>query len=254
MILPAPTRAQPPPPAVPMEPAVPGERRWPPEGEAPEAEELERRAETVRDYLVALRGGAPFLSGGDDRLLLSWLEAGLPVARILAAVDTVAERRRRQRSRQRLTLTACKKAVESGPRVGEAAPRPAREAAALPGAGAGLRGLAEEIAALPVSEALEVARRELVTALTVVARTDGHPDAQGRAAVAAIARFHVAAWAAADDEHAALRAQAEARLASLRGLVTGSEWQELVEEAARDLLRQRIPAVSARAVWDRLAP
>lgn len=260
MILPAPTRAQPPPPGVATEPAVPGPRPSPSEGGAVGADDLDLRAETVRDYLVSLRGGAPFLSGEDDRLLLSWLEAGLPVARILAAVDAVADRRRRQKSRRRLTLAACKKAVESGG-TGSAGPAPsAREGPAVggegevSGPGAPLAALAREIEASALPPALEEAGRALVAELRAVARSPAHPDELGRTATAAIARFHAAAWAAAAAEHAALHAQAEARLAALRTLVTGAEWQDLVEEAARDLLRQRIPAVSARAVWDRLAP
>ena len=35
---------------------------------------IEAAAEEVRAHLVALRGGAPFLSPGDARLLLRWLD------------------------------------------------------------------------------------------------------------------------------------------------------------------------------------
>ena len=42
---------------------------------------MEANAEEVRAYLVAVRGGAPFLSAADGRLLIHWLEQGFSVAR-----------------------------------------------------------------------------------------------------------------------------------------------------------------------------
>ena len=59
-----------------------------------DAASLAAMAEEVRAYVVAARGGAPFLSAADGRLLVRWLESGISVARILAAVDEVAEKRR----------------------------------------------------------------------------------------------------------------------------------------------------------------
>ena len=73
---------------------------------------LEEKAEEVRAYLVAVRGGAPFLSAADGRLLVRWLEQGFSVARILAGVDEIAEKRRKKMTRGRLTLTACRRSIE----------------------------------------------------------------------------------------------------------------------------------------------
>ena len=81
------------------------------------------QAEQVRAYLVHVRGGAPFLSGADGRLLLSWLEAGISVPKILVAIDKTAARRRAKRSRSRLTLNACRKSV-TGQTPREIAPAP----------------------------------------------------------------------------------------------------------------------------------
>ena len=53
---------------------------------------LADKAEEVRAYVVAVRGGAPFLSAADGRLLVQWLERGISVGRILAAIDEVAEK------------------------------------------------------------------------------------------------------------------------------------------------------------------
>ena len=76
------------------------------------APSLAVQAEEVRAYVVAVRGGAPFLSAADGRLLVGWLEGGVSVARILAAVDEVAEKRRKKRTRGRLSLTACRRSIE----------------------------------------------------------------------------------------------------------------------------------------------
>ena len=69
-------------------------------------------AEEVRLYLVTLRGGAPFLSGRDGRILLEWLENGWSVAQISSVMDQVAEDRARKRCRSRMTLSACKTHLE----------------------------------------------------------------------------------------------------------------------------------------------
>ena len=67
--------------------------------------EKARAAEVVSRYVVMLRGGAPFLSAADGKLLLSWLDRGLSVPIILAGVDKVAERRRKsKRVRRPLSL------------------------------------------------------------------------------------------------------------------------------------------------------
>ena len=65
-------------------------------------------AEQVREYLVSVRGGAPFLSGADCQLLVTWLDEEIPVPAILCAIDRVSLRRRAKRVRTRLSLNACK--------------------------------------------------------------------------------------------------------------------------------------------------
>ena len=65
-------------------------------------------AEHVRSYLISLRGGAPFLSGADGRLLVQWLDDQIPVPVILSALDRVSLRRRAKRVRTRLSLNVCK--------------------------------------------------------------------------------------------------------------------------------------------------
>jgi len=224
--------------------------------DATDLADLPARAEEVRDYLVAVRGGAPFLSSVDDRLLLDWLRQGVPVTLILASIDQVADQRRRKRSKSRLTLAACKKTVEKQ-RAGAGAERlgagggasaPPRVAAPR------LATLATEVRALPVPPALAPAATELAAELELLAGQTDHADTIGRAATAAVTRFQARAWEATAQEHPTLRAQAETQLASLRSALSEPDWAALVDEVAHDLVRQRTPVVCARQVWDRLGP
>lgn len=231
-----------------------------PEAGTPAADrdrDVEGRAAEVSDYLVAIRGGAPFLSARDNHLLLGWLEAGLPVPCILAGIDDVALRRRRKRVQSRLTLTACKKAIESArgrtPTSADPDTDISQPRTTAPGL-AGLAALATELAHQSVSPPLLPELQALVLTLSDLASRSEHVDQIGRQAAAAVTRFHTAAWKAATSEHEALRKQAEAQLAPMRDILRGPAWSDMVEEVARDLLRQRTPAVSARRVWDTIAP
>lgn len=206
--------------------------------------DLADRAEAVRDYLVAVRGGAPFLSSVDERLLLAWLSDGVPVLAIAAAIDTVAERRRRRRARGRMGLSSCAKELTTQTTL------PAVGSPASPGR---LAALLAELRAMAVEASLELDREALCAELQAMDGSSSHPDELGRAAALAIRRFHAAAWLAASAEHPKLRARAEALLESLRSSLGEADWAELVEEQARDLLRRRFPAVSAKRVWDTLS-
>lgn len=216
------------------------------------ASALQDAAAEVQDYVVGLRGGAAFLSGADSQLLGDWLRAGLPVALILAAVDDVADKRRRKRSRKRLTLSDCRKAVEKRWSGSGAVRLPDTAGAAPDGATAALSALAEEVAGQVLSAEALAPQAELVATLMGLAAEGGGPAELGQRAVAAVSRFHAAVWEASAHRHGALRERAEAELAALRGAVPPTAWAELVEEVARDLLRQEHPSVSARRVWDSL--
>ncbi|MGC6492270.1 MAG: hypothetical protein ACON5B_05455, partial [Myxococcota bacterium] len=80
-------------------------------------EPLQAAAETVRRHLVALRGGAPFLSPSDAHQLLTWLEEGRGVGQILVAVERAATRRTRQRIRAPLSLTHARRYLKTAPAV-----------------------------------------------------------------------------------------------------------------------------------------
>ena len=71
--------------------------------------EYQRACEQVREHLVSLRGGAPFMSPADVSLLLDWLDGGLEVVQILLAMERLAEARQKTRSRAPFTLAKVKR-------------------------------------------------------------------------------------------------------------------------------------------------
>lgn len=203
-------------------------------------EHLRESALAVVDHLSSLRGGGLFLSGVDGVLLVDWLESGVPPALIAVALERVAERRRKRRVKSRLSLGSCKGEVKRLCKRGlptSLAGPPASPAVQVPVVPAGSPEL-EQLAAS--------AQREL----------DGLPGGDAATvsdlAMAIVRRFHEACWLAAQDEHPALREAAAAELTDFQGSMDPTHWAEAVEEAARDLLRQRFPRLSAVAVWDRL--
>ena len=149
---------------------------------------LADKAEEVRAYVVAVRGGAPFLSAADGRLLVQWLERGISVGRILAAIDEVAEKRRKKRTRRRLTLTACKRSIErrSAPSVAPPSPRTETDLT--------LRAFAAELATMDVEPHLSGERDRLVARIGAL---KGSPERITTDAIAACRTFQEAAWLAA---------------------------------------------------------
>ncbi len=224
-------------------------------------DELTEAADEVRAFLVAVRGGAPFLSGADGRLLVEWLESGVSVASILAAIEAAAARRAKKATRTRLSLDACK---------GELKRRQERRAAPavapLPAPGGAqdwpaLGALAAEIARSTVPEGLEPARAQLLRSLgrlatgrTVDGATLDDPTGEqvARQAIAAVRVFQDAAWHAAAPRRETLLAEAADTLSALRDLISEDAFAAAAEEVARDRLRAETPLVSAQVVWDRI--
>lgn len=217
-----------------------------PEAEIDNLDELAEHAEDVRAYLVGLRGGAPFLSGADSRLLHTWLTEGVSPSIIMASMDRVAVRRRKRRTRGRMTLSACRSEIR---KMLGARPRPAEE----PSLG-GLALLAEELAVLTIAPSLTQHRNTLSAELARIATCASDADLEdlARQAISACRRFHEAVWEALIDQHAALVQDAATELDALRGVLRGGAWAAAVEEVARDRVRARYPRVSAQAVWDAL--
>lgn len=214
-------------------------------------QELSARAEEVTAYLVTLRGGAPFLSGADGRLLVRWLDQGVPVPTILTALDQVAERRRKRRTRSRLSLNAAKGVVKKA--IG-AAPDPVFVPTKGPDTGAlaaARDAYADALAAMPLETGAEPLRAALLSGVRA-APTDS-VDGAATAVIAACRRFHDARWSGLPDgDRAALEADCRVALATLADTVDAAVLGDLIEEAARDALRARTPLVSAREAWTRL--
>lgn len=217
---------------------------------APAADALEARCEEVRAHLVSARGGAPFLSGADGRLLLRWVESGVPLPAILSAIDAAVERRRRRPVRGRLSLSACGKELERwAPRA--AAPSPA---AAPPAQAKGaLAAYLDEVSALVPGPPFSAPHARLLEELRESAELEA-VEAAAAAAMRAVRRFHEGCWEALAEGQAPLLAEAERGLDALRSALSPATFAELVESAARDQVRARFPTLSAREVWDRLQP
>lgn len=207
---------------------------------------LEADSEDVRAYLVGIRGGAPFLSAADGRLLIRWLDGGISSVAIMAAIDRVAEGRRKRRgkgkpARGRLTLAACRKQVEKSPSNRVSTPVvPANV----------LARWRVKVAKLKVSPEISPALLTLVAQVTAL--PSGDLDTIAKAATQACRDFHDATWTAVKCEHAALQAAATEELAALASILDEAAFAGAVEAVARDQVRARFPLVSAQAVWDTL--
>jgi len=230
---------------------------------APSTHELGPLAEEVRAHLVEARGGAPFLSAADGQLLLDWLDSGVPVPLILAAIDRVVIRRRKKRVRSRLTLKACKgevaKALKKqaarntqGALLAEASCAPVPDGA--PSHASALHGLIEELECVEVASEMRQAWRTLLSDLRELAEEAPALEQATVRAIGAARDFQREAWSAMAAHHPSLRQAARVELAHLEGAVSERIFLELLEETARDQLRRRFPLVSADQLWDRLQP
>ena len=212
----------------------------------PESPDIATKAEEVRAYVVAARGGAPFLSAADGRLLVRWLETGVSVARILAAVDEVAIKRRKKRARGRLTLSSCRRIIEGK----KNAPPPSNSV--QPIADGQLERYAQALTDMPTSPELDSEKDRLVERIRRAMRA-GDPEQVAMDAIAAVRAFHESAWSLAASRHPEIREQARAELSALSAVLSAEAFEAAIEEVARDIVRRENPLVSATAVWDRLS-
>lgn len=216
-------------------------------------------AERVRRHLVALRGGAPFLSPNDAALIVSWLERGVCVAHVLGAIEAAADRRRAQRRRVPLALEHARQELSrlqkklnvqvtpEAPVVAEGDQAWPQDAAAHP-----LHALAEPLGRcgdhpaaavlVPLGEAL-------------LALDPAEPAALLDAASLLITTALDAAWVTLgpagrqpylDLAHAALQ--------DLANLLDEGIVLQLTEEHARGLLREELPALSTNALLRAVYP
>lgn len=204
----------------------------------------QQAAEEIRQHLVTLRGGAPFLSPADALQLLSWLDDGVSVPVILLALERAAEARRKRRAMTRLSLCHAKRHLN----------RPTKSI--FQGHIHPPKAPAHPLAPL-VDELLNQAHRDCrKEALTALARALGglptdDPQTLVRCALTAIRNFLATAWNDLTEEqrqkHLAL---AQAELGDYAGLVDEPTLLAAAEELARDKLRQSYKLLTAAALWD----
>ena len=212
--------------------------------------DITEKAEEVRAYLVAARGGAPFLSAADGRLLVRWLEGGISVAKILAAVDEVAIKRRKKRARGRLSLSSCRRIIE-GKKNSISLDQPVKRG----GTGNSehpLEAYAQALSHMPVPEQLTGEREKLAKRIRSAMQSE-NDEQTGLDAIASIRIFHETVWNFCSENHSNLRAEARLELSALKEVLSTEAFESAVEEVARDIVRRKYPLVSATAVWDRLS-
>lgn len=218
----------------------------PPSSQPPMVDTMPLLAEEVRAYLVSTRGGAPFLSAADGRLLVSWLDEGVPVAAVLAAIERVARRRVGRRLRTRMTLSSCKSEVKK--LVGTpSTPNFERSTGATAAPSASLAAEIQRLEAVEVPAALVHVRAKLVAELRGLDLDAGAP-----AVLACVRRFHERVWDATAPEHAALQAAARSELSSLEGVVSAKVFADLIDEHVRQGIRARVAEFTMERVWTAL--
>ena len=209
-------------------------------------------AERIRSYLVGIRGGAPFLSGADCRLLVHWLDDRVPEPVILSAIDRVSLRRRAKRVRTRLSLNSCKGEVNKILNKSTISSEPQKETNADQHSN-GLATLLVKISeSLTFRKQFIAEQRALLLSLQPLA-TDHRPIQEiANEAISLITDFHQHVWDESFEQHELLTQQAEEELSDLQSLLPPIRWQEAVEEVARDRLRSQFPLLSAQMIWNSL--
>lgn len=201
-------------------------------------------AEAVRVQLVALRGGALFLSSADVLRLLGWLDRGVPVEDIFRALERAAESRAARRSRVPLSL------AHARAHLGRPTRGAFRGAAAAPAPG----GLAPLLARLRDQAATDALAGPLVALADALAALPEGP-ARARDAMILVNRFHEGLFDALPEaRRAGLRQAARDGLGDLAFLLDARDLEPLVEEAARHEARRGYAWLSAASVWDLLGP
>jgi hypothetical protein len=187
-------------------------------------------AEEIRAHLVQLRGGAPFLSSADARLLVEWLDGGVSVSDVLLALERAAASLRKQRSRVPLSL------VRARPHLGKST-APARPR--VPSARHPFDGVLVEVP------------HELLAGLVEVPL--GAPHDMVRAALALVRRFLDEQWLAlADEARESAISAAKTDLLAIDPYADPAEIEALAESWAREDLRARYPQLSAASLLARV--
>lgn len=200
-------------------------------------------AETISQYLISLRGGAPFLSGADCRLLVQWLDDDVPVPAILSALEKVALRRRSKRVKTRLSLNASKNELRKILTKNTTPPKRPNDGHIFSALSQQLRTNLSDFAS--GIEAQKTLAQELLNI------NDEQDDKKiANEALSLLATFHQSIWEECSAQHFELLSQAEVEIATMKDIIPSARWNELVEEIARDRLREHFPLCSAEQIWN----
>lgn len=190
----------------------------------------QRAAEQVRSHLVALRGGAPFLSPTDAALLVRWLDDAVPVHAICCALERAVEARRKRPTRVPLRLGHAKRHLGKVDTVRTVA----KQSDGHPLA--------------PLADALPSTLNTLGNALVALDASD--PDALLDNAIATVTAFHDACWRAQTPAERRSRLQAaKLALGDLLNDLDEATAHDLCEASARDALRAEQPLLTAATLW-----
>jgi len=83
-----------------------------------------------------------------------------------------------------------------------------------------------------------------------LAKNNWDRDETAQKAIALISEFHEYSWREYGCHQTDFIVEAEEELDNLRSLLTGTRWNDAVEEVARDRFRMRFPLLSAHSIWD----
>ena len=197
----------------------------------------QRAAELVRAHLVLVRGGAPFLSPIDSRLLIEWIEAGVPPELIISAIEEQSAKR----TKSRVSTPFGLKSVRGGVK------KRLKKLAADGGAPIETPTTPDQRDVPAIFHTIAASNEPLVRQagerLVAIAQS---PHEGIEEIVEVVRGYHEQAWEKADQEE--LLKLATEELADLREMLSKNRWEEAVLEVARDTLRQRTPLLSVQAL------
>jgi len=199
-------------------------------------------AELVRAHLVMVRGGAPFLSAIDSKLLLSWLDKGVPVPLIIESIEEVAAKRTKSRITTPMNLNKVKSTVNRQLK------RRLKPKSAKRSKKAELAKIGAPALFLELSQSIEPLQRMAGEKLIAI-NTD---DENIINLVLQVAReFHEANWVQCNQ--AKLKSEAAEELEPFREAMSKDRWEQAVEEIARDTLRKKTPQLTAAILCEALS-
>ena len=226
-------------------------------------EHYQNTAESIRGYLVSVRGGAPFLSSTDGQILVEWLDASISPAIICTAIDKVALRRRKKRVKSRLTLHVCRGELNKMFKKEQRRSPKSTESNITTHQDTAFEQLKSKILAESLPISIHPLRTKLIASIydiyQVHLSNSGNFDLQNRKkriegqlqkTIKLLSEIHQKIYQETINEHEELYFQAELELTSLRSILPPVQWRDAVDEVIRDKLRQRYPSLRVGVIWD----